>query len=106
LDVSESDDEDFQAGASGSDVGEEFDEDHHSEGDSEVGEGEAQAIEEESGQLSTTMKREEPSSKKSKQKEDSADAPAKKKAKKDKDPNAPKRGLTSFLYFSKEKRSE
>lgn len=113
---SESEDEDFKAAASGSDVAEEFNEDYSSEssGDEDAApaeEGEEAAEPETSKQSvhssskesvqSSSKKRDAPVEKKEKK---DKDVPAKKRAKKD--PNAPKRGMTSFIYFSQEKRAE
>ena len=77
---------DFKGG-SDSDVAEEFDEEYSSDSDAD-GENEKEP----------TPKKEKVNSSKSKE------APAKKKAKKD--PNAPKKSLTSFIIFSSDKRKE
>ena len=77
---------DFKGG-SDSDVAEEFDEEYSSDSEAD-GENEKEP----------TPKKERVNSSKSK------DAPAKKKAKKD--PNAPKKSLTSFIIFSSDKRKE
>jgi structure-specific recognition protein 1 len=111
LDVSESDDEDFKSAGSGSDVAEEFNEDYSSSSD-EDGEGGDKAAASDAGsdaeeavkeKNSEKIKVEKPKKKKADPSE-REDEPKKKKAKKD--PNAPKRGLTSFLYFSQENRAK
>ena len=87
---------DFQGG-SDSDVAEEFDEEYSSSEDEEGGEKGKPFIN--IYKLAPTPKKEKPKSTKTVK-----DGPSKKKAKKD--PNAPKKPLTSFIIFSSDKRSE
>ncbi|KAJ3167292.1 FACT complex subunit [Geranomyces variabilis] len=106
-DEDSSEDEDFAPEVE-SDVAEEFDEHYGSGSDAEGGDAEpSNKGGEDSSGGEGSADEEKPKAKpaKAKSKSSSSKEPVKKKAKKEKK-DGPKRGQTSFLYFSKDKRSE
>ncbi|KAJ3161063.1 FACT complex subunit [Geranomyces michiganensis] len=106
-DEDSSEDEDF-APEQESDVAEEFDENYGSGSDAEDGDAEPsrkKTAELSEGEGSGDDEKQKAEPVKTKSKSSYSKEPAKKKAKKEKK-DGPKRGQTSFLYFSKDKRSE
>jgi structure-specific recognition protein 1 len=101
----ESEDEDFVAGGSDSDVNEEFNEDYDSEAGSDEGSakgsGEDEDDIEESGQQSSKSSKNVPK----KRKEKTSGGPAETKKPKKEKKVGPKRPTTSFLYFANETRA-